>query len=223
MFSGLVELKLPFFSLQKQEKFYELTFKSQIFQEKETWLGDSIAVNGACLTVSAIDGDHYSFQISEETLLRSAFKKSLEDSDFEHHLEWAVKLGSRLGGHLVSGHVDGVARLQQRLEKDRCFYLTLELTGESRERIAPFLVEKASVTVNGTSLTVNKVFDSHEATSFDLCLIPHTLQETHLGSLALGDFVNVEADLMAKHWCRFQDYQKLSKPEATQDQRKGCL
>lgn len=151
--------------------------------------GDSVAVAGCCLTALDIDEQGFSADLSAETLARTSLG-TLETGDAVN-LEPALALGDRLGGHLVSGHVDGLAEV-----------VSIDVSGESRivrlrvpENLASFIAEKGSVTLDGVSLTVNAVED-HE---FEVNLIPHTLAETTLGRLARGARVNLEVDLLARY------------------------
>jgi riboflavin synthase len=154
-------------------------------------LGDSICVQGACLTVVAIAGRRLSFDVSRETLACTA---GLERPG-NVNLEKSLALGDKLGGHLVTGHVDGIGEV-----------LAFEAAGESRllrvrapKELARFVARKGSVTVDGVSLTVNRVIDRPQGAEFDINLIPHTLEATTLGRLAPGARVNLEIDLIARY------------------------
>jgi riboflavin synthase len=150
-------------------------------------LGDSIAVDGVCLTVVALAGKQLEFDVSRETLACAAgFEVGAQVN-----LEKSLRLSDRLGGHLVSGHVDGVgtvARFEAAGDNRR---LAIEVPRE----ISKYIARKGSVAVNGVSLTVNAV----DATLFEVNLIPHTLAVTGLHALAAGDRVNIEADLLARY------------------------
>lgn len=156
-------------------------------------LGDSIALNGACMTVTTFDAPAgwFTIDISAESLARTAGL----DREGPINLEKALRANDRLGGHLVSGHVDGVGRV-----------LELAPVGESwlLRVLAPaalgrYLAYKGSITVNGVSLTVNSVADGPEGTEMRINLIPHTVQNTALGSLTAGSGVNLEVDLIARY------------------------
>jgi riboflavin synthase len=148
--------------------------------------GDSIAVNGVCLTVVEVSGDRFTVDVVHETLRRSALK-ALAAGD-RVNLERAVALGDRLGGHIVQGHVDGTGVLRSRASDGVTRF-------EVPERLSRYLVEKGSITVDGVSLTV--VDAGHGG--FSVALIPTTLQCTTLGVREVGDEVNVEVDVLAKH------------------------
>lgn len=157
-------------------------------------LGDSIALNGACMTVTSLDLERarFTIDISAESLAHTA---GLDRSGGRLNLEKAMRPQDRLGGHLVSGHVDGLGRV-----------LSLAPIGESHELrieapagLARFLAYKGSITVNGVSLTVNRVTDTADGAEFSINLIPHTLVQTTLGDLATGQAVNLEIDLIARY------------------------
>jgi riboflavin synthase len=153
-------------------------------------VGDSIAVNGACLTVVERSESHLAFDLSEETLRRTGFARLAEGDPV--NLERPLTLSSRLGGHLVQGHVDGVGEVAEiRTTDDGGAWLTVRAPGEIRR----YLVEKGSVCVDGVSLTVAAL----EGDRFSVALIPHTLDVTTLGSARVGDPVNLEADVIAKY------------------------
>jgi riboflavin synthase len=152
--------------------------------------GVSIAVNGVCLTVVEAAPDGLGFDLSEETLRRTSFSR-LSAGDGVN-LERALTLSSRLGGHLVQGHVDGVGEvIEATPSPDGGAWLTVRVPPELRR----FLVEKGSVCVDGVSLTVAAL----EADRFSVALIPHTLEVTTLGSAAVGDPVNLEVDVIARY------------------------
>jgi riboflavin synthase len=156
---------------------------------KDARPGDSIAVNGVCLTVVDLDGDGFTADVMKETLDRSALG-ALTDGD-PVNLERAATLGSRLGGHLVQGHVDGVGTLTGRDRAEHWEVVTIELpAGLSR-----YVVEKGSITVDGVSLTVAAV----DGDELSVSLIPTTLELTTLGRKRVGAPVNLEVDVIAKY------------------------
>ena len=156
-------------------------------------IGDSIALNGACMTVTARDDVTQRFQvdISTESLARTA---GLAASG-PVNLEKALRVHDRLGGHLVSGHVDGIGTVTRFDAVGESIELRMRAPGE----LARFLAYKGSITVNGVSLTVNRVDDLPDGCEFSVNLIPHTLQHTTLGSLAVGQRINLEIDLIARY------------------------
>ncbi len=168
-------------------------------------LGDSIAVNGACLTVVGIEahgsGFDLDFDVSEETLARTNLAE-ISGPGARVHLEASLRLGDEMGGHVVTGHVDARGRIGQSRPQGDYVLWEVVLEGEARRRVAPYLVEKGSWAVDGVSLTVNEVLDEPDRTIVRMTLIPHTLVVTRFGGLAPGALVNVEADLLAKYATR---------------------
>ena len=170
-----------------------LTIETPAGYLEDVGLGDSIALNGACMTVTSLDASAHRFtiDISAESLARTA---GLTDRGAVN-LEKALRPQDRLGGHLVSGHVDGVGRV-----------LKMAAVGESWELriLAPqalgkYLAYKGSITVNGVSLTVNSIADTAEGTELSINLIPHTVDNTALHAVKAGDRVNLEIDLIARY------------------------
>jgi riboflavin synthase len=151
--------------------------------------GDSIAVNGVCLTATAVDGDSFRAQAMEETLRRSSLGELAAGSPV--NLELALRADGRLGGHIVQGHVDATARIAGIREEG--FARVLDV--EAEETLARYLVEKGSVAIDGVSLTVSEVRND----GFSVSLIPETIERTTLGGAKVGDRVNIEADVLAKH------------------------
>jgi riboflavin synthase len=161
-------------------------------------LGASVAVSGVCLTVVRKRARGFQADLGPETLALTTLA-DLRPGD-RVHLERALRLGDELGGHLVSGHVDGVGRIAARRPQGDA--LTLRIAAPAA--VAPFLARKGSVTVDGVSLTVNEVSRS----VFSVTLIPHTLAVTCLGERQRSDRVNIEADLIAKHVARLAERQR---------------
>ena len=191
MFSGLVETQSTIMRVTSEPGGIRLSVARPASFD-DLAVGDSIAVQGCCLTVVACDGLKIDFQAGSETLSKTTLGQLIDGSPV--NLERSLKLGDRLGGHLVTGHVDGIGRLVQRQENvdwaDLVFSAPTELMAQ--------MASKGSITVDGVSLTLVKV-DSQQ---FSVALIPHTLQVTTLGNLRLGDAVNLETDLLAKYVAR---------------------
>jgi len=157
-------------------------------------LGDSIAINGACMTVTTLDkaAGRFTFDVSAESLARTVGLDGLG----RVNLEKALAAHERLGGHIVTGHVDGVGEVSVFEPVGESWLLRVRAPRE----LARFLAYKGSVTINGVSLTVNNVVDAPEGhTEFSINLIPHTLQHTTLGDLKAGARVNLEIDLIARY------------------------
>ncbi|MFK5986366.1 MAG: riboflavin synthase [Pseudomonadota bacterium] len=152
-------------------------------------LGDSIAVNGVCLTVIDLPGDGFWADVSAETLSKTAFKHIAIASPV--NLEKAVQATTHLGGHLVSGHVDGVGKVIHRSNAGRSVHFKIQTPNE----LAKYIAAKGSICVNGVSLTVNEV----NGNVFDLNIVPHTLEETTLGDYGSGHEVNLEVDIIARY------------------------
>lgn len=154
-----------------------------------TAAGDSVSVNGVCLTAVDVEGGVLAFDAVPETLRRSSLSRLTEGGSV--NVEPAVRVGEPLGGHLVQGHVDGVGRVLQ-LEPEG---EGARLTVEAPQELLRYIVEKGSITVEGVSLTVAALAPD----GFEIALVPHTLQATTLGSLAPDDEVNLEVDVLAKY------------------------
>ena len=166
-------------------------------------LGDSIAIQGACMTATELTSNSFALDISRESLNKTVGL----DKVGQVNLEKALRLNDRLGGHLVSGHVDGVGELAHFSHVANDAYGSWLLRIEAPKKLAPFLAYKGSIVVNGVSLTVNKTEDSATACIVDINIIPHTLQNTTLGKLAQGDAVNLEIDLIARYVSRMLETQ----------------
>lgn len=156
-------------------------------------IGDSIAVNGACLTAVKLEGRRFSVDVSPETLDRSVLGKIKVGERV--NLERALRLSDRVDGHLVSGHVDGIGTLNERKTLANAILITFKVPAA----LARYMIEKGSVAVDGTSLTINRC----DNTSFDVSIIPHTAALTTIGLKKVGDAVNIETDMIGKYVERF--------------------
>ena len=152
-------------------------------------IGDSVSVNGACLTVVSRDEREFTVDVSTETLSATSLGQVLAGAPV--NLERAMKIHQRIGGHLVSGHVDGVGAVRSRRQDGN----TLTLTIEASKDVLRYCVPKGSITVDGISLTINELTDR----SFGVAIIPHTAKMTTLGLKQIGDAVNLESDLIGKY------------------------
>lgn len=161
---------------------------------KEALIGDSIAVNGCCLTVVELDSDHWSADVVSETMDRTCFR-NLKPLD-RVNLETPLKFNGRLGGHLVQGHIDGIGKISA---KSPLLDGSTLVTIESQPAILRYIVEKGSIAVDGVSLTVASVNDN----GFTFAMIPHTEKMTNLGWKQIGSSVNLEVDLIAKYVEKF--------------------
>ena len=191
MFTGLVEGVGAIVALATGPEGLRLTVKTS-FPAAELTFGESVAVAGACLTVVALAPPAASFEVSPETLACTTFP--LKKAGDRVNLERALRLGDRLGGHLVTGHVDGVGVVRELRPGPAHIQMKFELPGA----LSPFVIEKGSIAVDGVSLTVNAV----KGNNFTVNLIPHTARETTLAALKVGDRVNLETDLIGKYVAR---------------------
>lgn len=166
----------------------------------ETALGDSVAVNGCCLTVTSNERERLAFDLSSETLSKTSLSQLRADS--EVNLERAMKLGDRLGGHLVSGHVDGLGVVESISKLAQGWDLKLRLGPD----LARYAIAKGSICLDGVSLTVNSVADDSAGALIGLMLIPTTVNITGFKSVAAGQKLNVEVDQVGKWVERFSRF-----------------
>jgi riboflavin synthase len=192
MFTGLIEGNGTIVKLEPRGKDMRLSIEAS-FDLDDIKLGESITVDGACLTVVSWRKRTFTVDVSQETLSRTTLGQHRKGTKV--NLERALRLGDRLGGHLVSGHVDCRARVIGRETRGESLVLQFELAIDQ----ARYLIEKGSVAVNGMSLTVNRC----DERSFEVNVIPHTAEATTVGSLRVGDEVNVEVDLIGKYVEKF--------------------
>lgn len=170
------------------------TFRiSTAYDTDDLSLGESIAINGACLTVTAIGDATFDIDASPETLRRTTLGDCRPGDTV--HLERALRLADRLGGHLVLGHVDGVGTVTTRSREKNAWLLQIE----APQTVQPYLIEKGSITVDGVSLTINSV----DGARFGLAIIPHTADKTMLADYQPGRQVNLEADMIGKYVEKF--------------------
>ena len=188
MFTGIVEELGIVKKLERTQNLFVLKIRaSKIFRGLKT--GDSVAVNGVCLTITNIIKNNITFDIMRETILRTAlgYLKVHE----RVNLERALKLGARFSGHFVTGHIDHVARIRNKIQKKNFAELQIQIPRE----FSPFIVEKGSICVDGVSLTIGKVARDY----FSVYLIPFTLKMTTLGEKKVGDPLNIEIDILARY------------------------
>ena len=188
MFTGLVEEKGAVQQLKMVGSACDLSIEAQLVSE-DVAIGDSIAINGCCLTVVAIDGTSLTFQAGSETLSRT----NLGELETGSHvnLERSLQVGQRMGGHYVSGHVDALGTVDERNDDGEWAEFWFRVPPDLTKQMAA----KGSVTVDGISLTIVGV----ETDRFSVALIPHTLDVTTLGGRQVGDHVNIETDVLAKY------------------------
>lgn len=211
MFTGIVQAIGNIAGIKDQGGDIRLSINTGKLDLSDVALGDSIAVNGVCLTAVELPGDGFVADVSRETLSLTSLGNLSSGSPV--NLEKALTLATRLGGHLVSGHVDGLGVVVSRQEDVRSVRFVIEAPAE----LAKYIVHKGSITVDGTSLTVNGV----DGARFELNIVPHTLQETIMGTYQAGSRVNLEVDLVARYLERLLLGDKAAEPGAqgvTRDQ-----
>ena len=187
MFTGLIEDLGELAELESNELGARLTIRSALVGQLSE--GDSVAVNGVCLTATEIDAESFSADAMNETLSRSSLGDAEPGSAL--NLELPVRANGHLGGHIVQGHVDGVGSIAATREDG----IALVVTVAAAPELLRYVAEKGSIAVDGVSLTVARVDDQ----GFDVWLIPETTQRTNLGGAALGRTVNLEVDILAKY------------------------
>ncbi|MBA5849831.1 riboflavin synthase [Clostridium sp. cel8] len=188
MFTGLVEEVGEVLQVSKGENYSKLSIRAEKIL-RGMKIGDSIAVNGTCLTVTDYGKDFFSVDIMAETL-RMVSLKSLKIKS-KVNLERALKLGDRFGGHIVSGHIDGTGKIVDIHDEGISTWIDIEVSQD----IMKYIVLKGSVTLDGASLTVAKISNN----CFSVSLIPHTKMETVLNYRKIGDKVNIECDIIGKY------------------------
>lgn len=192
MFTGIVEEIGSVAGIQHTGESFVLTIHAKKVLE-DVQLGDSIAVNGVCLTVTQFSKDKFSVDVMPETVKATSLKNAKRGSKL--NLERAMAAGGRFGGHFLSGHVDGIGTIISKKPFENAVYYEIEADPE----LMKYIILKGSIAVDGTSLTV---FGTTE-NSFTISLIPHTMEETVLGRKGPGDIVNLETDMIGKYVANF--------------------
>lgn len=189
MFTGIIQSIGKITSITSGSVDTRLTVSVGKMPFNDVEMGESISINGACMTVVAFDKSRFSVDISRESLAMTTLGRLKTGSAV--NLERAMRLSDRLGGHLVSGHVDGVGQITQRVKEGRSVRFGIHVP----EGLSKYIAHKGSVCIDGVSLTVNEVKDN----KFSLQIIPHTLQETIFSQYNVGDDVNIEVDIIARY------------------------
>ena len=189
MFTGIIEAVGTVRAIEPRGGDVRLSIATGKLDLSDVKLGDSIATNGVCLTAVVLPGDGFVADVSTETLARSTLK-SLKVGD-RVNLEKALMAQSRLGGHIVSGHVDGIGEVVGRDVSARAVLFRIKAPDE----LAKYIAEKGSITTDGISLTVNGL----RGAEFDLTIVPHTVQETNIAGWTVGTKVNLEVDVIARY------------------------
>ena len=192
MFTGIVQAVGKVREPEKLGDGVRLTIVTpEEFHLEEVRVGDSIAVNGACMTVTKIEGNSFQIDVSAESLSKTCGL----DTFGEVNLEKAMRLGDRVDGHLVSGHVDGVGSVESMTQVAESYKLVIR----APLKLSPYLAYKGSIAVNGVSLTINEVEDTAMGALVSINLIPHTMQVTTLKNLKAQSWVNLEVDTIARY------------------------
>ncbi|WP_345979716.1 riboflavin synthase [Sulfurimonas sp. HSL3-2] len=190
MFTGLIREMAEVKSLSNNTLTLRAKYKAGI--------GDSIAINGACLTVTKVNSDGFSVELSPES------QKILAMENYKNkvHIEPAMSMGDKFEGHIVQGHVDTIGTVKSIKNNGNSYDVFIEV----KEKFIPYIVPKGSITIDGVSLTVNEVFKD----SFRLTIIPHTMKETLFSTYKTGSHVNIETDMFARYVAHILQHQKSS-------------
>ncbi len=191
MFSGIIQAVGTIEQVEPLEKGVRLTIEAGVLGLGKTKIGDSIAMNGACMTATSISGNRFTVDVSRESLDVTVGL----GAPGPVNLERSMALGDSIDGHLVTGHVDGVGEVVAFEQLGESWRLAVRAPKD----LGRFIARKGSITVNGVSLTVNRVEDGPAGATFEVNLIPHTLEVTTLSRLAAGAKVNLEIDLLARY------------------------
>ena len=188
MFTGIIEDIGKISNIKRGARSAILSIQASKVLE-DAHLGDSIAVNGVCLTVTTLNGDVFTADVMNETLSRSSLGSLRAGSPV--NLERAMAAGGRFGGHIVSGHIDGTGRIASVTRDDNAVWFRIM----ADKKLLRYIVEKGSIAIDGISLTVAKT----DSESFSVSIIPHTIGQTILGTRKVGDTVNLENDIIGKY------------------------
>lgn len=203
MFTGIIEALGTLSAMDRRGEDIQLTVQSSSLDMEDVALGDSIATNGVCLTVTRRGNDYYCADVSAETIRLTGFANYGVGSAV--NLEKAMRPTDRFGGHIVSGHVDGVGEVSKVVHHTDY----VEIWINAPTSLAKYIAHKGSITVDGVSLTVNEVHGSE----FMLWIIPHTLKETVIGNYVKGSQVNLEVDVIARYLERLMLGEKAAEPQ----------
>lgn len=205
MFTGIVEEIGTVKKIARGQKAYLEIQADRIFSDIH--IGDSIAVNGVCLTVTGFSGKVFTADVMNETFSRSSLGSLKTGSHV--NLERAMSANGRFGGHIVSGHIDGTGKITNIKKDGNAVWYKIS----AGENIIKYTVEKGSIAIDGISLTVARI----EKDNFSVSIIPHTSEETILSEKKLGDTVNLENDIIGKYVERFLNFDKTEKSNITRD------
>jgi riboflavin synthase len=189
MFTGIIEAVGSVTTIKHHAKDMTITIDSGTLDLSDVKLGDSISHSGVCLTVTRLEGNGYDVDISNETIQRSGFANI--KNGFPVNLEKAMQVTSRFGGHIVSGHVDGVGEVISITQLGNA----IEYWIKAPDDLAKYIAEKGSITIDGISLTTNAI----DGAAFKLTIIPHTISQTTMENYQVGTLVNLEVDVIARY------------------------
>ena len=195
MFNGIIYNTGKVKSIKKNKNSIYVTIKTKINFSKRD-LGSSVCCDGVCLTITKIKGDLIFFYISNETLKRSNFKSIKLNQII--NLEKSLIFGKSISGHFIQGHVDAVAKIKKIKIIDKTWVINCMILDK---KLIKFLIEKASISINGVSLTISKIYNS----TFEINIIPHTLKLTNLKNLKVNSLVNVELDIFSKYIYKYSN------------------
>ena len=197
MFNGIIYNKGKVFRIQKRTSGLNLFLKSSIKISKKN-IGDSISCDGVCLTLISYKKKILEFYLSNETLIKSKFKIIKLNDDI--YIELPLKFGQNISGHICQGHVDTVGKVINIKKIDKSYVYTFKV----KKNYIKYFIEKASILINGVSLTISKV----KSDRFEVWIIPHTLKLTNLQNLKKSNFVNIEIDILSKYVKKFLNDKK---------------
>lgn len=201
MFTGIILAVGEITSILPKEGDCRLTIATGKLPMEDAALGDSIAVNGVCLTAVELGANYFCADVSRETLSRTTLERAAVGAPV--NLELALTPTTRLGGHIVSGHVDGIGKVVEKKADARSYRFKIKAPDE----LAKYIAEKGSICLNGISLTVNEV----DGAVFSVNIVPHTLNETTLGHTEVGAEVNLEVDLLSRYMERLMKGEQAAK------------
>ncbi len=204
MFTGIIQAIGTIANIETQSGDCRLSINTGKLPMAGTALGDSIAVNGVCLTAVNLGKQQFTADVSGETLSRTSLQKIQVGTQV--NLELALTPSTRMGGHIVSGHVDGLGTVVDKRQDARSIRFQIQTPNE----LAKYIAEKGSICIDGISLTVNEV----NGTIFGINIVPHTLIETTLGTTQSGQQVNLEVDLLARYMERLMQGDKATQPHS---------